>query len=195
MVFKLKAESLQLTSGVKQSFTLMEILIAAAVFTVVVSLVTGIFMITLRNYGESNTAAVTYGTVKRLNMMVSKDISSMLVLDNAGKEKEFFKGLKTEIFFLLASDRGPKECGYIYDAVNKELFRAYVDNDYSLNVPEQKELVATDVVEFELSYYFNKEWIEELTNKYPKAVKIHAVISTGHYSQKLEEIIYVPSSE
>jgi prepilin-type N-terminal cleavage/methylation domain-containing protein len=175
----------------KRAFTLMEILVAVAIFATILALASAMFVRSLQYYGESQTLTENMMQMKIFANRLSDELSSLLP-PVAGKGVKEFLGSKESIQCLALAKTGVIERSYRYDAASKSVLRFEGVDDRDFSTYDAQESALRNVESLTFSYYDGTSWSETFAQGVPRAVKIVCVLAKGSFRETLEETVFIP---
>jgi|GEM_PF-2405423 len=156
-----------------KGFTLVEVLVALAIFTVIMTLVMAAITGTFNSLRQAN-KMLDRGQKQRFSLLrLSREVSSIARVSYPGVR---FKGEAGQFFFIFAREDSLAEASYVYNASSQTLDRYYEEpTDYNWGTYATKEVSLSNLSECRFSYSDGLTWKEswdENTLQFPKAIKM-----------------------
>ena len=189
----------------QKAFTLVEILIASLIFTVVMVSIYAAFHSGIFGYRSINESIDTYQAARAILERLNTDLRNSFAYSS---ENTKFTGAEKEMAFLALVDSYPEFASVSYKSEGGKLMRLCKKNQEALKENSEikpKELAGNLEIGFEYGYLpegqqeikFNDCWPIELneTNKLlPQAVRVSLTIK-GKIEQSFERTIYLTLAE
>jgi prepilin-type N-terminal cleavage/methylation domain-containing protein len=180
--------------GSKKGFTLVEVLIAVTIFTIIMALVL---------------AAVVgmFNSLRKAQKIIDKEQKQRFFLSRLSKEVSSFtrimypamrfKGDAAQFFFVFSREDSLVESGYVCNSAANTL-EHYVQEpaDYDWNTRPQKEISLNNISSCSFSYSDGENWRqqwEETRPQFPRAVKIN--FKFNDETNEREFIVTIPVNQ
>lgn len=179
----------------RRAFTLVEVLVAFSIFTIVITLVLLSMVQTFKSFRQGEQFADSIQRQRLFFQKMSRNMQSLVRVEQEGRES--FEALPQSFSFVSAQSESLAEIRYAYDQQAKTLDRFYeepADYDYS-TAGQKQEPSLQGVVECGFSYgngsIWKQEWRQQVDG-IPGMVKVAYRMKDDQ--EKQEFIIHIPVS-
>jgi len=173
----------------ERAFTLVEVLIASAIFVTIIGLVFATLFVTFNSWRRAEEVSIRQQQARFLFFRLNRELSSTVC---PGK----FRGDKNTFFFITALIP-MAEVGYIYSPDKKNVSRFFEKSaDFDFETYDSKKVVISNVEMWEVSYLdaegrWQDKWEE--TEGLPRAIRI--VFKIGRKGPVQENIVHIAVAE
>jgi prepilin-type N-terminal cleavage/methylation domain-containing protein len=178
----------------KTGFTLVEVLIAVAIFTIIMALVLAAVVGMFNSLRKAQKVIDKEQKQRYFLSRLSKEVSSFTRIRYPAMR---FKGDAAQFFFVFSREDSLVESGYVCNGEARTL-EHYVQEpaDYDWNTRPQKEIALSNISSCGFSYSDGENWQptwEETRPQFPQAVKIN--FKFNDETSEREFIVTIPVSQ
>lgn len=190
----------------KRAFTLIEIMVAMAILVIVIGSTLAIFRASATSWRRGEMRAQRYQQARFILERMSKEISSIIPVSQAGP---YCLGTADKFYFISSLADAPAslvELGYWLDEEADELMRTFQSTpDYDFSTFDQEEVLSENVAALHFEYSTGVSWQENWDSRpeaaqaglLPKAVKIDFDIQDkkGATTESFSTIVTIASAQ
>ena len=177
----------------RRGFTLIEVLLAVAIFATVMAIASAMFARSLRYYGESQTMTENMMQMKVFANRLGDEFSSALPQSTTPRST-VFAGNATDVAALVLFGGTVRELHYAYDRASGRVVRRTGADDRDPATFDAEETALRNVGNATFEYYNGTAWSSE-TAVVPRAVRVTCALAKGTFAETLQETVYIPVGE